>query len=145
MLVVIGVTKDDKNKMNKTYEVKKEVNCKLKESTSIISPILILQKINISDLADINYIYIADFKRYYFVDNINMGLGGCVELVCSIDALMSHKEEILEIRGTVKRAQFLKNGYIVDDKYKSVSYSQIVTRRFPNAMDNDSFILMTVG
>jgi len=144
MLLVLGVTKNDKNNLTKTYTTKKTVNAKLKNETDIINPTFILNG-SISDLADLNYCYVADLKRYYFIENINVGLSNIVEINCSVDVLMSNKEEIKTIKGTVKRAENLSNGYIVDDNYKSLAYSNIVTKKFPNAMTNDSFILMTVG
>ena len=144
MQLVLGVTTNDNNNLTKTFTTKKTVNVKLKEETNIINPTFIING-SITDLADINYCYVADLKRYYFVNEPIVGLGNIVELPCSVDVLMSNKSEILAIKGTVRRAENLSNGYIADDNYKSLAYTNIVTKRFPNAMENDSFILLTVG
>lgn len=145
MLVVFGNTLNDNNNLEKEYTTIKEVNANLKKDTSIINPVFEISYTELSNLKNVNYCYVADFGRYYFVDNIDLGVGGIMYVNCSVDVLMSFKDSIKNIEGTVKRAENLSNGYIVDENYKALSYSNIVTKKFPNAMENDTFVLMTVG
>lgn len=145
MNVVIGNTKNDKNNLIKDFTIVKEFTAILKTDTSIIAPTLIVNNLSIEELTQCNYCYIADLKRYYFVKNINLNSNNTISIECEVDVLNSFKEEILLINGTVKRAENLNNGYIIDSEYKALSYSNIVTKRFPHAMEQDSFILMTVG
>ena len=60
-------------------------------------------------------------------------------------ALMSNKSEILSLNATVDRNEFLKNGYLQDDMYKTMAYEEIVCKSFPSGLTSDSIILMTVG
>lgn len=145
MNVAIGNTKNDKNNLIKDFTIVKEFTAILKTDTSIITPTLILNNLTIEELTQCNYCYIAELKRYYFVKNINLNANNTISIDCEVDVLNSFKEEILLINGTVKRAENLSNGYIIDSEYKALSYSNIVTKKFPNAMTQDSFILMTVG
>lgn len=145
MKVYIYKTESEKNKLNKQLELVKEINVKLLNNTEILKPIIEVSHIPIKDLTTANYMYIPDFNRYYFIDNIELMTGNNVYISGSVDVLMSYMADILNLKGTVKRAESLKNGYIPDEHYKSVAYSQIVTKRFPNSMNEDSFILMTVG
>lgn len=145
MLVVFGSTLNDNNNLVKEFTTINEVNANLKKDTSIINPVFEISYTELSNLKNINYCYVADFGRYYYVDNIDMGVGGIMFVNCSVDVLMSFKDSIKNIEGTVKRAENLSNGYIIDDNYKSLAYSNIVTKRFPHAMENDTFVLMTVG
>ena len=145
MKVYIYKTENEKNKLNKSLELVKELEVKLLNNTEILKPIIEVSHIPFEDITTANYMYIPDLNRYYFIDNMELMTGGKVYISGSVDVLMSYMESILNIRGTVKRAESLKNGYIIDENYKSVSYSQITTKRFPNSMNEDSFILMTVG
>lgn len=145
MKVQIYKTASEKNKLNKQLELIKEINVKLLNDTEILKPVIEVSHIPIKDLNNANYMYIPDLNRYYFIDNIELMTGNNVYISGSVDVLMSYMADILNLKGTVKRAESLKNGYIIDENYKSVSYSQIVTKRFPNSMNQDSFILMTVG
>lgn len=145
MKVYIYKTNNEKNKLNKALELVKELEVKLLNNTEILKPFIEVANISLDELTTANYMYIPDLNRYYFIDNMELMEGGRVYISGSVDVLMSYLESILNIRGTVKRAESLKNGYIIDENYKSVSYSQITTKRFPNSMNEDSFILMTVG
>ena len=145
MLVVFGNTLNDNNNLVKEFTTIKEVNANLKRDTSLINPVFEISYTELPNLKNINYCYVADLGRYYYVDNIEMGIGGIMFVNCTVDVLMSFKDSIKNITGTVKRAENLSNGYIIDDNYKALCYSNIVTKKFPNAMENDTFILMTVG
>ena len=145
MKVYIYKTENEKNKLNKTLELVKELDVKLLNNTEILKPFIEVTNIPLEELTKANYMYIPDLNRYYFIDNMELMQGGNVYISGSVDVLMSYLDSILNIRGTVKRSESLKNGYIIDENYKSVSYSQITTKRFPNSMNEDSFILMTVG
>lgn len=145
MKVYIYKTESEKNKLNKQLELVKEIDVKLLNNTEILKPFIEVSNIPIKDLNTANYMYIPDLNRYYFIDNIELMTGNNVYISGLVDVLMSYMDGILNLKGTVKRAESLKNGYILDEHYKSVSYSQITTKRFPNSMTEDSFILMTVG
>lgn len=145
MQAILYTTNNDKKVISKELTKVKQVEIHLLDDTELKTPYIEIANVDITTLKNVNYIYLPDFGRYYYITDITLLTGGNVAISTSIDVLMSHKDSILNIKGTVKRAENLKNGYIVDDNYKSLAYSNIVTKKFPNAMTNDSFILMTVG
>lgn len=61
---------------------------------SIMSPVLRLRQ-TVNNLAGINYVYIVDWARYYFVNDLRLLSGGILELSCSIDVLKSYASAIL--------------------------------------------------
>ena len=144
MRAYIYKTENEKNKLNKTLELVKELDVKLLNNTELLKPYIEVSNITLEELTTSNYMYIPDFNRYYFIDNMELMTSGLVYISGSVDVLMSYKDSINKLRGTVKRAEKIKNGYILDEHYKSLAYSQIITKKFPNAMTQDSFILMTV-
>jgi hypothetical protein len=89
-------------------------NVKVKEETSILYPIFILKSEN--SIWKYNYVYFGGTKRYYFVDNIRMIYGGCFELQCSVDPLMSFQKSIMNCIAFENRSSNKGTGYIADNQ-----------------------------
>lgn len=64
--------------------------------TSIIKPRFDLI-LSAETIAEINYCYCVETKRYYYIDNITPSSGGRFILNCSVDVLMSYAEQILNV------------------------------------------------
>lgn len=144
MDVITYKISDDNNKVSKslgtgtTYQ-----NVVMKEPTDVTAPTFRIT--STSNLSDVNYCYIARYNRYYFVDKIVAVNNGLWELSCRCDVLMSYKNQIRALTGTLERSETTYNGYLNDPKYNALAYRKIVTKQFPTALNNDCFILMTVG
>ena len=137
-------TSDDKRKVNKSYNVIKDnINYNKMDRTDIISPCYTIEYFN--EIYNANYLYDNATDRYYYIENISMEDGGRCTLYCNVDVLMSFSNEIKKVVGTIDRNENKKNGYLYDSNYKAYAYNQIVTKRFPNSMNDDSIILITVG
>ena len=98
-----------------------------------------------SDLSDYNYAYITDVGRYYYITDITVLRDGVWQLTLAVDVLMTYNTAIRALHGTVDRQTNVNNGYISDPEYKALTFSAIVTKTFPNEMNSDSIILMTIG
>lgn len=98
-----------------------------------------------SDLSGYNYAHVDDVNRYYYIKDITILREGVWQLELAIDVLMTYADKIRSLHGTVDRQTNLNNGYISDPEYKALTFSQIVTKTFPNEMTNDTIILMTIG
>ena len=121
--------------------VAEKVNCFYTDSIDVLNPTIRLKYFDGID--NINYCYLYDTKRYYYVNTIKNA--GEIELSLSVDVLMSHLDEIKQITGTIDRNEAESNGYLVDDKYQTYAYRQITCKSYPNGLTHDSLILMTVG
>lgn len=69
----------------------------------------------VSNYSLINYCYIAEFGRYYFVHSPVLESGSAMILQCNVDVLMSFKDDILNLDCICTRNQFEFNPYIQDD------------------------------
>lgn len=86
-----------------------DLSCSMNTNSSIIAPVMVLQ----TDPTDYNYAYIAEFNRYYFIDNITYAFGVWnVALIC--DVLATYKTDIGNASLMVERASNTYNGTIVD-------------------------------
>lgn len=135
---------DDNEKVDKTLGTAKSfTNCSIKEQTDVTNITLRIQTTD--NLSAYNYAYVDEYGRYYFIDRIETTPTGYWVLSCRCDVLMSFKNQILSLKGTVTRSESLYNAYLNDSEYKALSYRKIVTKQFPNEINEDTFILMTVG
>lgn len=135
---------DDKEHIDKTLGTPTTLsNCTIKEQTSVQDPVLRIQ--TDTNLSGFNYAYIDRYNRYYYIRKVETTPTGFWVLSLHSDVLMSRKEQIRELRGTVTRSESVYNAYLNDSQYKALAYRKTVTKAFPNAMEEDTFILMTVG
>lgn len=141
------IVKDDKRKVDKNLSnvIKENVNITYKDATEFIHPIVVMDYDGSWNMRDCNYIYLSDKNRYYFVEKHSFQKGQKVVYELLVDVRTSHKENIRALTCTVTRNENLKNGYLHDPNYSVYAYEQIVCKMFPNAINQDSIILMTVG
>lgn len=137
------INDSDTNVVNKNLTNGKTINATLKTSTNVENPVFVLSRSAYDTYY--NYLYCEELGRYYFVDSPVILQGGLIELSCKVDVLETYASEIKNLTCTVARNEKHKNGYLPDGKYKSVAYEQIVTKKFPNPINNDCVILMTMG
>lgn len=53
---------------------------------------------------DYNYCYIEDSNRYYFIDSVMVTRNNFYECTMTLDVLMTYKNDILKLSGTVTRS-----------------------------------------
>ena len=136
-------TSSDREKLSKSLSNEKSYDCLIKETVDVLKPSI---RISTSDnISDYNYCYIERYGRYYYIDRIETTPNGYWIVHCTVDPLMSWKNYIKNCNGTITRSETLFNGYLNDSEYKALAYKKIVTKKFPNSINDDCFILMTVG
>ena len=144
MKITLYNTDSEQNRLNKNLtELLVVDNAKILDTSNLLKFDIVIKRDLYKDFKRINYVYVDSFNRYYFA---NATLDNAfIVLSCEVDALMSNKSEILSLNATVDRNEFLKNGYLQDDMYKTMAYEEIVCKSFPSGLTSDSIILMTVG
>ena len=88
-----GKERDSTTQPSASSPAKTTLDCLLKDSTSILHPMLKL-RITGSPTA-LNYAYISDFRRYYWVDDWTFGDDGCWYCSLSVDVLATYRGFIL--------------------------------------------------
>lgn len=121
-------------------EVDKNVTAVLKSGTDLLNPVLVLSN-NLSH--DFNYIYISEFKRYYFCKvfySQNMYIAEC-----HVDALYSWKAYIDELNVIANRSSSDYNTYQVDNTIPFLAKSRVTTVPFPSGFMGNSWMLSCNG
>ena len=81
------------NRMDKDLETGLTIYGNLKENTSIVNPVFIVET-PIDVLSNYNYVYIYKFSRYYFITDMVTINNSLTEIYLHVDVLMSFKREI---------------------------------------------------
>lgn len=95
-------TSDADTVMNKDVELRHEVEMELKDTQNITQPTIVLYEEDM-DLQDVNYAYIPDFNRYYFIRSYNVGPNQVYQLALECDVIETFKEEILASQAEITR------------------------------------------
>lgn len=104
-----------------------------KDNTELINPVFKVKTLR-HNIDKINYCYVDELKRYYYIENIEYKQG-YIELHCKVDVLMSFKKEIDQQACIVIRSENNYNFYISDDKIRTEAQLRVVTLDFENGFD----------
>lgn len=144
MEIILYNNKSPKNKIGKTLTNPNTITGSLRGETSISNIQMLL---NIVDLNPYNYMYIADFGKYYFITNIISVRTGLWLVTASIDVLDSYKSEILSLDVILSNTestgakQYKMDAcwdVLVKDKTDIISFSD-------GLLSTGEFILITAG
>lgn len=143
MKIVFYNTSSANNVINKELTNVHEYDIKLKEDTSIKLPKIVLKS---DEYIDFNYAYIEKFKRYYFVDKIEIYPNGIYNLYLRCDALETYKEDILKCDGYITQQKqnvnkYYDSGYKVELRKEVDIYKSDVTL----SETKSTMILSTIG
>lgn len=149
MTVIFYNNNSDKRVLNKNILEVKSVSAIAKGDIDIISPTLILQY---TDMTNINYCYISDLKRYYFIKNIRYISGQRIEIDMNIDVLMTYSENINKLTVNVLRYENISPTYLYDSRIPLFSDTTQKVIEFPDNIfnlsapkENDKNFLLNVS
>lgn len=116
----------------------------VKEDCNILEPVVIIEN---ATVPDINYAYIPDFGRYYYVAppvalNTNRW-----ELHMHVDVLKTYASGIMSAPCIVAKSADTFNLYLNDNSYKCYQDPYIFSERFPQGFDlsNSNFVVTLFG
>jgi len=139
----------EKERVNKTNFLSNRfpLNGYLKNETSVQEPIILIEKTNPA-LYDYNYLYIEEFKRFYFITGIKQIRCNLWEISAKCDVLYSFMSDILANKCIIDKAEnspdanlYLNDGSFVTDSRK---YNEVIP--FASGLSlNGSYILICAG
>lgn len=107
-----------------------DVNCALKNSTSISNPTFILT------VENFNISYVKWDSRYYYVTNISSLRNGVIELSCTIDVLATYKNQILQTTAYIECSTSKFNSNLLDTRIPNTGS---VTQSVASSKDIETF------
>lgn len=110
--------------------------------TNILRPSIIIN----TRAFNFNYVYISNFGRYYYVDNIKLLGGERIGIDCSVDVLMSHKAAILSSQCIADRSSSNSDPYLLDNKIATRDEAKIYVRNMgASPFNTTSYVLQVAG
>ena len=145
MTIQLCNTADETNVINKTIATVDTVTATIKGNSSIINPTLILEYK--TPLIGVNYVFIPDWNRYYFVRDMRVATGGRYEIDLYVDVLQSFKEQILKCGVILSDTeQTGLNNYLPSESFVVNCKHKTDIVNFSNGLlDNGEYILITAG
>lgn len=144
MTIEFYVNQSEKNRLDKTLISAFNLNGELKEDCSIIDPVIKIAA-DVSSMSSVNYMYIASFGRYYFINNIISINNDICEVHAHVDVLSTYKDEIRAQRAVVSRQEKKWNLYLNDGVFKTYQNPYIITKAFSSGFTSQHFVLSIAG
>lgn len=155
--LIFYVNKSDKRQLRKILtEIGTVTDVLLKEDTDILNPTILVSRgaINenyLTNFLSSNYVYLTATNRYYFINNIELRVGGVIAFKLKVDVLQTYAEYIQNVSGIVARNEFIYSPYYIDDKI-ALKSGRIIERHdisnsfFDNTLSSESnCIALTVN
>lgn len=145
MTVTLMKNNSEKNRVVKDVQTLFTTTGYIRENTSIVSPTFTLQ-VAFNSVVNCNYVYVPDFKRYYYITDMVQVAGNLTQVFCRCDVLMSFSTEILSNTAVIARQENVYNRYLNDANFKTYQNSTTVTKRLSGAGFGEAgYILVTAG
>ena len=144
MEIKLYITEDADTVMNKDLTLITTLDIQMRDRQNVSAPILILGEIEGVDLKTVNYAYIDEFKRYYFIRTITVGQNNIYTLAMECDVIETYKEDILNSSALISRR-------VAAGDYGDMAVSSEVRKEvevFKSSRgfnENKTIILSTVG
>ena len=143
MVIKLYKNGSDPKCVDKTLVDEIVINGVARDPVDVLNPVIEYEGTN-DTIAGYNYAYIEDYARCYFLEPQNDSYNlNTLRLHC--DVLSTAKIWLRARNATITRNENLYNSYLTDPEFSSYAYTNIVTKAFPNKINLDSIILMTVG
>lgn len=145
--VVLSKYSTQKNRVNKSSYITtiKTLEGTLRSECSILRPSIMFRIDKVSDLKMCNYMYIAQFGRYYFVDDIISNRNNLVTVSGHVDVLNTYSKEILGLKAIIHRTTNHYNLFLDDSQFKIDNRPYIITKNFPSGFPSDNEFLLAVS
>lgn len=118
-----------------------DISGTLREDCSIIDPVIAIE--GLSDMS-VNYAYITEFGRYYYINNI-VCRGNLFELQMHVDVLKSFAGGIRSNSAVIARQEKNYNLYLSDGVFKTEAIPHYEIRQFPTGFSGYHFVLAVAG
>lgn len=145
----MAFTIDFYNNSSETEKVDKDLSShiqltgNLKAESSVIDPTII---INASAMPPSNYMYIGQFNRYYFINNITSIRDGLWQISAHVDVLMTYKSQIRACTALIDRQEYSFNPYLPDDMVPLSNDNRQMIYKFSNGKEfNTNNIILAVN
>lgn len=128
LTVTLKINFSPVEKIGKSLSGGLDLSCLLKDDCSILRPVI--EVVTSDNISGYNYMYIGDFNRSYFIDDIVSLHNNKWRISGHIDVLETYASAILANNAVVKRQQAVYNLYLDDPEFKTYNIEKVQTKKF---------------
>lgn len=144
LMINLYINTSDNNVVEKKLtSVFSNVAYEFKTETSQTNPIILMDR-NFWQ-SGINYIYISELNRYYFIKDVKFMTGKLIALECEVDVLMSFKNELKKETAILERQTNLANLYFNDSELPIENRINQTFKLFPKGLENHAYYYLLIG
>lgn len=144
MTITLYQNTSEYNKLDKDLTQVISLTGTLRDQSSIIDPI-----INISDIDDyigsVNYAYIPEFNRYYFITNIDSVRKNLWRISFHVDVLYTYRGQIRTNSAIIERNEKEYDLKLNDGLFQTQQNPRIAQYPFPSGFNTWNFVLAVAG
>lgn len=142
--IVLKRNDSEPNKLTKTLVTLSTVTGVLKDGTSIIDPVIMIEG-DLASLTACNYMEISSFGRSYFVNDIVSVKHNLIEVYGHVDVLGTYAAQIKANTGIIHRQENMWNLYLNDGSFRVYQNPIVLTKEFPAGFTAQEFVLAVAG
>ena len=145
MHITLYKTKSENNRVNKAIREPLPLEGTLKEECDVLNPVITFE---LTDPTVYNYVYIEEFHRYYFIDNIENIRNNLWKLSLKCDVLFTYRSGIKNLSAVIEKQEGTgyTTEYYNDGSFKVREDNFIEVYNYDNGFNDDGeFILLTAG
>jgi len=142
MKVILYNNQSDKATVGKVLNDPIEYDVKLKGDGDVISPFFLLKD---SGIIGKNYCYIEDFKRYYYIEEIQKIANDIVRIQLKVDVLKTYENQIRGSYGVIIRSMDYNKYYDGGDNLVEIRRNSKVYESNKTISDDGDYIIVTIG
>lgn len=143
MNITLMINSSEKNKIGKLLTTVDTLEGSIKEISSIINPIILIEYNNPTAF---NYVYIDIFRRYYFVKDIVVVRNNLLRISLTVDVLQSFMSDILAQNVVIDKSSNDYDLYLLDENLLTLVKTKTDIINFSSGLLSDGeFVLITAG
>lgn len=144
MTIILYQNSSENNAVNKNLTELTTLTGTLREQSSIIDPVINISGIDVY-IGSMNYAYIPEFNRYYFITNIESVRNGLWRVSFHVDVLFSYREQIKNNHAIIERNEIEYDLKLNDGLFKTQQNPRIAQFPFPSGFNTWNFVLAIAG
>lgn len=144
MTLTLFTNLSENNCMDKNLSEIKSLTGDLRAESSMIDPVIMIEA-DADVIAEVNYAYIDEFERWYFVTNIDSVRTGLWRLTMHVDVLYTYAAAIRENYAIIERNEFEYDLELNDGLFKTMQNPQIECYNFPGGFTQWDYVLALAG
>ncbi len=144
MTVIFMTNASEPNKVGKQLSNIATFTGTLREAANVCDPTILVEG-DVSQVINCNYMYVEEFRRYYFITGIAVTSNRLFAVSGHVDVLETYQQQIRGLSGIIRRQENSYNLYLDDGIFKCYQNPHIVLKKFPYAFPTYSWVLVIAG